>query len=350
MGGPSGHSSVAEHMHYAQLTLMFHHQPARRVTDNVAIDEQMLVMPEEPSIKGLTNVNMRGGDYGKFTWTVDGDDFTKQYLPPALAELEAPPELMLAQMDYAGVDRAMLQTGHVYGRLNGYLADAVHRYPHRFWALAMVDEWRADDPVQIRELERAIRDLGLHALWFQSSGPRQHRRTEVLDDPVFHPFWDRVKDLGIPVFWFVTSAFPGVEPYLAELAAFGRWLRRYPDVPVVLTHGLLLSRFMEDGQVRIPEEAWRPLESPNVSAELLFPIFQGGVWDNPYKEARPVIREYYERMGADRLMWGSDMPNVERHCTYRQSLDYLRQYCDFIPPEDMAKICGGNLARLFGEA
>ena len=33
----------------------------------------------------------------------------------------------------------------------------------------------------------------------------------------------------------------------------------------------------------------------------------------------------------------------------RQSLDYMRFHCDFIPPDDMAKICGGNIARVFGD-
>jgi hypothetical protein len=42
------------------------------------------------------------------------------------------------------------------------------------------------------------------------------------------------------------------------------------------------------------------------------------------------------------------MPNVERHCTYMQCLDYLREYCDFISPNDMDAICGGNLAAMFG--
>jgi len=41
------------------------------------------------------------------------------------------------------------------------------------------------------------------------------------------------------------------------------------------------------------------------------------------------------------------MSNVERHCTYRQSLDYLRNHCDFIPAKGMNKICGGDVARLF---
>ncbi len=347
MGGPSGHSSIAEHMKYVQLTLMFHHQPSLRTTDNVEVPEQMLVTPNEPSIEGLTKVNMRGSDFGKFTWTVDSSDYTKQYLPPSLNQLEAPPELMIAQMDYAGVDKAVLQTGHVYGRLNEYLSEAVKKYPNRFWGLAMVDEWKVDQPSEIYELEHSISDLGLTGLWFQSSNLRQHGRTETLDDPIFFPFWDRVNTLNIPVFWFVTSAFQGKNAYLSELASFTRWLQRYPKIPVVLTHGLLLSRFIENGKVRIPEVAWEPLRAPNVSTEILIPIFQGALWDYPYKEAHPILREYYDRMGAERMMWGSDMPNVERHCTYKQSRDYLSLYCDFITKDDMAKICGGNLRTLF---
>ena len=41
------------------------------------------------------------------------------------------------------------------------------------------------------------------------------------------------------------------------------------------------------------------------------------------------------------------MPNVERHATYPQSLAYLRDYCDFIPPDDMDAIHGDNIAALF---
>ena len=57
-------------------------------------------------------------------------------------------------------------------------------------------------------------------------------------------------------------------------------------------------------------------------------------------QERPIVFEYYDRLG-------SDMSNVERHCTYRQSLDYLRNHCDFIPAKGMNKICGGDVARLF---
>ena len=48
------------------------------------------------------------------------------------------------------------------------------------------------------------------------------------------------------------------------------------------------------------------------------------------------------------MMWGSDMPNVERFCTYRQSLDYVRRYCEFLIGHEMDLILGGNAARLYG--
>ena len=141
---------------------------------------------------------------------------------------------------------------------------------------------------------------------------------------------------------------PGQDAYLSQLAAFKRWLAIYPDIPCVLTHGLTVARFMEDGVAKIPEAAWDAIDAPNVMSELLFPIFQGAVYDYPFREVRPVIREYYERLGPTRLCWGSDMPNVERHATYRQSLAYLRDYCDFIPPDDMDAILGDNIATRFG--
>ena len=350
MGGPAGHRTTREHQRHVQHMIKLHHQPVRRVEDNAVLSRQTLYDGHDLTLDGLTEVSFRGGGYGRFFWNVDGADHYRQYLPPTLTNLSAPAELMVVQMDYAGVDRAVLQTGHSYGRLNRFLADAVARFPERLWALAMVDEWRADQPSQIAALEYAINDLGLHGLWFDSGNVRLFGRTEPLDDPIFYPFWDRVRDMGIPVYWNVNAAGPGPEPYLAELAAFDRWLGRYPEVSVVCPHGVPLFRFMDKaGSVSIPPQVWKPFAAPNVIVEVLIPIFQGAIWEYPYVEARPVVREYYERLGPDKLVWGSDMPNVERHCTYKQSLDYLRLHCDFIPADHMAKICGDNLAGLFGQ-
>ncbi len=102
---------------------------------------------------------------------------------------------------------------------------------------------------------------------------------------------------------------------------------------------------MSDG--KIPDEIIALLREPNVTLELLFPLLYGATWDYPYAESQPLIRELYETFGASKLLWGSDMPNVERSCTYRQTLTYLTRHCDFITPADLDRIVGGNANDLY---
>ena len=341
LGGACGFESADEHLQHAR-DLMFHRSVGRRLDDNALVTGREWHRGEDPK-----SLNFRGGDYGKFLWTVDGADYARYYLPPTARNLDSPPEQIIAQLDYAGIDRALVQAGHTYGRQNDYLSGVIARYPDRLWALATVEEWRADNPSQAAELDRAITKLGLRGLFFNTASIALNGRSEMLDDPVFDPFWNRVRELGIPVFWNITSSDPGPDGWMKVHEAFGRWVERYPEVPSIYTHGIPLYRFMRDGHITIPDEIWKPLEAPNVFSEVLIPILMGGVWDFPYVEAQGLIREYYERLGPSKLIWGSDMPNVERHCTYMQCLDYLRKYCDFISASDMDAICGGNLAALF---
>ena len=65
-------------------------------------------------------------------------------------------------------------------------------------------------------------------------------------------------------------------------------------------------------------------------------------------QMRPVLEKMVERIGADRILWGTDIPIVLLHWTYRQSLDYVRSYCPFLDESEMAAILGGNMERLLG--
>ena len=228
------------------------------------------------------------------------------------------------------------------------MAGLPREHPDRLWALATIEEWRADDPSQLAEIERAVGELGLRGLFYDTGSIEKFGRKTLPDDPCFDPFWQTVLRLGIPVFWNITSPEPTLDVWLEQQRSFGRWLARYPEIKCVYTHGLPLYRFFDDaGKITVPDEVWAPLESANVYTEILIPILMGGVWEYPYAESQPFIRAYYERIGSDRLIWGSDLPNVERHCTYEQSLGHLSRHCDFIPPAHMAKITGENTRSLF---
>ena len=47
-----------------------------------------------------------------------------------------------------------------------------------------------------------------------------------------------------------------------------------------------------------------------------------------------------------KLLWGSDMPNVGRYCTYRQALGYLWDHADFLSSEDRRRIFRENTLEL----
>ena len=76
----------------------------------------------------------------------------------------------------------------------------------------------------------------------------------------------------------------------------------------------------------------------------------GDIFDYPYREVWPTLEEMVDRIGADRLLWGTDMPFQNRFCTYRQSRDWIEKYASFLSEADLAAIMGGTAARILGVA
>lgn len=349
LAGPSGHGLFEDHMKHLQHHLYFHIQGVRRARDGAPVREQTLFDGQNDGLSGMYEVNFRIGRFGRLEWTYAGEDYYVQWMPPTLADMAAPPELMIQQMDYVGVDKAVLQNVHVYGDLNKYLSECVRSYPDRFIALAVVNEWEADQESQVLRLRHAITELGLSGLYFHTEGFFMTDFRDHLDDEKLDPLWREVRRLGIPVFWDTYSSRRNqTEDYLEQARRLDRWAKKYPDIVAVFTHGLVLNYFpRRENRYEIPAEIWGVLKNPNVYLELLFNVENTVLEDYPYPLAHLVIRELCEGLGAEKLMWGSDMPAAGRQCTYRQSLDYIRNYCEFINPADMDLVLGGNAARLF---
>src|SRR5262245_50651532 len=147
MGEANGFPSVEDHLLYVQREMADHHQPVWRLADRAPGDNAMLADPADRTLAGLREVGFRAGGYGRFVWTVNGDLYAKQYLPPYMTDLSHSPETLIAQMDYAGVDWAVLHTDHLMGRLTDHLAACVRRHPERLLALGHLPEWEIErDP------------------------------------------------------------------------------------------------------------------------------------------------------------------------------------------------------------
>lgn len=340
---PAGFASQAEHRLFLQLYLGAHGEPVRRLRDHARVAGQTLHDGTLASPANLRDVNFRVGRFGRFEWTVDGEDVYIQFLPPSLQEMVSPPEFMLQQMARAGVDMCVLQNARPYGRLNEYFAEAVRRYPDRFIGLADVVEAEAHTEAEIARLRHAVRELGLRGLYYANRGLFTVGYRHQFDDPTFDPFWEAVRDLGIPVFWEIVGVPNPTEPaaLLRELDRLDRWFARWPTIPGVWTHGFSPPLLAE-----MPEPLARLLRREQLMVEILFPIHWGRDHEYPFPELDPALRTLYQRVGPNRLVWGSDMPNVERNITYRQSLQYLRIVADWIPADDMDRLLGLNILRL----
>jgi len=207
---PAGHASPREHLSWIQAAHAGHHQPAWRVRDRAPASSKPLAPTGFKNLSDLPDVNFRvDRERGRVVWTVDGEDYTKQFYPPNLRNLEFTPHSLIAEMDYAGVDVTLLHTDPMLIRDSRYLADSVQLYPDRLRSMAPVDEWRipSETDAVIQELDKAINEYGLHAIKFipplgylGSSAP--------WDDGPYRPFWEAATSWKVPVFFTARDRAP----------------------------------------------------------------------------------------------------------------------------------------------
>ena len=179
--GACGHPTRDLHMKYLQRVIAGTVARTYRARDGAPADTKALIRAEDQGWSGLRDVDFRVGRFGQLEFTVDGEDYYTQYMPVGMQNLEAPPELMLAQMTYTGVDHAVLQAGGAYGAMTEYNAFAQLQYPQKFTALMHLDEAMAGTPEALAQIDRAAA-LGVKGLYYNFEGFARHNFPWDMDD------------------------------------------------------------------------------------------------------------------------------------------------------------------------
>lgn len=353
--GSGGFTDRTEFQGHVQLAVagMGHSREPWRKRDHAPSDTRALAdLSNGWNFDSLTDIEMRTQN-GRFEWTSDGTEHVKQLLPPSVTEMRYDADTLVAEMDYAGVDMAMLHRTAYLGTGNDFVADCVSRYPGRLQGLAFIEPWlvQSEPDESIVRLDKAINQQGLSALQFLPLFLDAYDQKEDWDAPGFKPFWDAVDDMDIPVFFtLATRQGTTVEDYLHEMKVLRRWMERYPDVVVVFTHGFNWRMFRDHDTMNLPEVLFEitPIESPNFFFQLVVSVTLGAKWPYPMPQFETAMEMLCERIGVDRLMWGSDHPFELLHYTYRQCLDQMRTYDAVLTNSDVAAITGDNMARVMG--
>ncbi len=343
LGGKSEYTSKEVQLMYAQKLISGHFEPTHRMDDFSVVGERTLWDNNKPGLEGMRNVNFRAGKFGRYEWTVSGIDYCLQYMPVGLQDMTSSPEFLIAQMDYVGIDKAVLQRAHMYGKLENFYYEAIKKFPGRFIGLTQVDESRAYCDDQINELHRAIDKLGLKGVYFEPGALFVDNFKHNFDDEIFKPFWEEVDSLAVPLYVQTDRSV-----FLDQMERWESILRKHPSIILVVSMGLPEQIALKDGEVRIPEIVRRLVTNHKVYLEIAYPISMGKESEYPYPKAQQIIRHLFETFSPEKLIWGSDIPNVERYCTYAQSLNYLKNHCDFLSNSDKELVLGKNVMKIFG--
>lgn len=288
-------------------------------------------------IRGRTGAGpTRSLGYGR----VGNGDGEFQLLPPLRTDTSFPPDVLLAFMDWQGIERAVLLQGDFYGEANEYVARAVTDYHDRFIGAAYVDP-RA--PHAQATFHTCVETYGFRVLKMELSedaGLTGLYPDLRLDEPGLDWLWSRAAAEDLVVTLDLGTI--GTRSYQTdELRAV---LDRYPGVRIVIAHLAHppLSQPDDPGL----DSQWREQLSlgqrPNVWFDLAALPVYAPAEDYPYPTARDYIRRAVDMLGASKLLWGTDVPGLLSYATYPQLRDLVARRCDFLLEIQVAQVIGGN--------
>ena len=234
----------------------------------------------------------------------------------------------VAELDKYGI-RAI---GFVTGGGNDHLAEVCSWYSDRFIGFAHHSPFLPD---AVERLERAITQQGLRA--YKLLAPNIE---EPIEDPAAYPVWEKCAELNIPVLIHFgiqggaggTAWHENINPLKLHNVA-----KSFPEVSFVIPHfGCAWER--ETLQL-----CWA---CPNVSVDTSGSN-QWIRWVPGEVTVKYLFRKYYETIGPQRIIFGSDSSWFPRGFAFRYLQDQVRDCLDLnMPDEHIQQIFAGNAARL----
>lgn len=249
----------------------------------------------------------------------------RAHLPYALSA-----ERLLAKMDEAGVDRAILVPPSLEGGRNDLCLQAATDYPDRFAVMGRLLINHPDAPQRLKEMASQKGMLGIRLAFHREEGP-------FLTNGVADWIWPALAELNLPV---MVHSPTGISK-LGEIAD------RYPALRIVIDHMGFARETMDakaDGAV---ERLLGLSQFPNISVKVsALPCFSTDAY--PFKNLHEPLKRTIEGFGSDRCFWGSDMTRLPEGCSYRQAVTMFTEELPFLKGDDLRSVMGASLLNFLG--
>ena len=270
-----------------------------------------------------THIHVTSRDH--VTYPIERGD----WIPRRLERLLLTGEDLIALMDEAGVDRAVLvQATNTHGYDNAYAADMAQKHHGRFSTVCCVN---GSLPDAVERLTYWAGERGMGGVRLFNAMTEDD---SWLDEAPCDHLIDKARDLGVPV--TLVSRHP-------DLARVRRVLERAADQPFALDH-LGFMPNLESPPFTPSDEFLALADFPHLS--LKFSAVNQWAVDQADTPQRDYFQRILDRFGLRRLMWGSNYP-VTRFRPYPELAALGKEPFDFLSEEERGWVMGGNALRLW---
>ena len=185
---------------------------------------------------------------------------------------------------------------------------AIARHPTRFGLIARVDP---DDP----ELDSVMADVRARpgGVCLRIVPQPDNGEFDHLLNGGFEPLFDAAQRHGVPILAWL----PG------RSYALVRYLRDFPQVPVVLDH-TGVGNVAPDERDRQFQQVLDLSRFPNFGLKWCHAPQRFSRQAYPFSDVMPYLRQAIDALGVERIMWASDHTQSKSHHTWAEALYSIR--------------------------
>lgn len=267
-------------------------------------------------------------------------DGTKQkVIPEECGDKEYLAETLIRQMDQAGIDKAVLLHGLLYGLQNEYIFETVKKYPNRFIGSGSLDPCIEQIDMV---LECLIYKFGFRILKFEIStgaGMTGIHSDLKIDGIEFETIFKKAEKEHITLVFDIGRR--GMKSY--QIQELCRASRKHDTVKFVVCHllaadGECFDQWEEDmGQLAECRNIWFDITAVPWNMRERY----------PFPKSADLIYRAKKIVGSKRMMWGSDVPQLLVIEDYRRLYDFLLAD-DRFSDEERADILCNTAAEVYG--
>lgn len=239
----------------------------------------------------------------------------RQMMPPYMLNGENIAEMLISNMDYAGVNGAVITQEEIDGNQDEYLITAKEKFPDRLRICSLYEEnkpysFDGFDGIKICAGRLPTQDLTKHYSVFEQA--------------------------------YKNNKFVSIDLADGDLqtASLREIIEQLPDLKIAIGHFGMVTTKGWTQQIKLAQNKNVYIESGGITW-----LFNSEFY--PYPSAIKAIHEAAEICSFDKLMWGSDYPRTMVEITYKMSFDFVLKSNE-ISDLDKEKFLYNNAKSFYG--